>query len=83
MIYGRFGNPLTILRLGTIDDVQRLAGRKPDQRDRDAVASHSYLVCREEDGTESLYHQAYMRADGGSLEISKAMSELGIETEAP
>jgi len=76
MIYGRFHNPLTIVRIGTLDDVRKLDKRRPDKQDRAAVAAGSYVVCREEDGEERLYHQAFMRADGGSREIGEALDAL-------
>lgn len=76
MIYGRFGNPLKVLRMGTLDDVQKLDGRKPDKQDRAAIESGSYVVCSEEDGTERLYHQAFIRADGGAREIGAAIDAL-------
>lgn len=76
MIYGRFGDSVTIARVGTLDDVQRLDGRKPDKTDRDAVANGSYVVVRCEDGDELLYHQAFLRADGGSREITAAIEAL-------
>jgi hypothetical protein len=76
-IYGRSGEPVTIVRWGTLDDVQKLDGRKPDKTDRAAIANDSYLVVRfDDDGTEQLYHQAYLRADGGAQEIAVARDAL-------
>lgn len=77
MIYGRFGNPLTIVRMGTLDDVKTLDQRKPDKQDRAVVEAGGYVVVREEGGKERLYHQAYMRADGGAREIGEALEALG------
>lgn len=76
-IFGRFGDPLTVVRVASLDDVRPLSGRKPDKQDRSAIESGSYLVCRDEDGKELLYHQAFMRADGGSREIAAAIEALG------
>lgn len=83
MIYGRGGIPITIRRLGTLDDVKRLDGRKPDKIDRDAVKHGSYVVATWNDDPEKerLYHLAFLRADGGSLEISAAI-EAAMKPEA-
>lgn len=73
MIYGKFGDPLTIVRSAILEDVKRLADRKPDQQDRDALANGSYVVVRFDDGAERVYHQAFLRADGGIKEIEEAI----------
>ena len=75
-IYGRSGAPVTIVRWATLGDVQKLDGRKPDKTDRQAIANDSYLVVRFADGKEQLYHQAYLRADGGAQEIGVARDVL-------
>jgi hypothetical protein len=82
-IYGRTGDVVTIVRVGTLDDVQTLERRTPDKMDRDAIEFGSYLVVRQDDGKERLYHEAYLRADGGSLEIVKAVARLSQQTGAP
>ena len=69
MIYGRFGDKVTIQRLARIEDVRALDERKPDKADRDAIASDSYVVVSQDDGKLRLYHQAYLRADNGAVEI--------------
>lgn len=69
MIYGHSGR-VTIQRLAVLDDVKTLEGRKPDKIDREALRNNSYVVVSDEDGKLRLYHQAYLRADGGSREIS-------------
>lgn len=76
-IYARFGDEVTVVRYGTVDDVVKLDGRKPDKQDREAVANRSYVVVRFVDGKERLYHQAFLRADGGSLEITGALKGRG------
>jgi hypothetical protein len=82
MIYGRFHseefpNILTIERMGVIEDVKRLDGRKPDKVDREAVKLGSYVVVKECDGRnagkERLYHIGYLKADNGWTEISAAI----------
>lgn len=75
-IYGRSGEPVTIVRWGTLEDVQKLDGRKPDKTDREAIAHDSYLVVRFADGKEQLYHQAYLRADGAAQEIAAVRDAL-------
>lgn len=79
MIYGRGGDLITIVRVGTLQDVQKLDGRKPDKTDREAVKNGSYVVVRFEGGEERLYHQAFIRADGGSLEITRAIEALATQ----
>lgn len=74
MIYGRFGNPVTIRRLAILEDVKLLDKRTPDKADRQAIKQGSYVVICENDTHElRLYHLAYLRADGGSLEIADAI----------
>lgn len=75
MIYGRFGQPVTIVRIGTLQDVIDLDNRKPDQQDKEAVELGSYVVVK--DGEKlRLYHQAFLRADGGAKEIAKTIAGL-------
>lgn len=82
MIYGRWGGQVEPLRYGTLEDVKRLDGRKPDKIDRQNVENKCYVVCREVDtGREVLQGLAYMRADGGSREIMDALRAAGTETE--
>lgn len=79
MIYGRTGQPVTILRRAVLQDVERLDRRKPDKKDRAAIKSGSYVVVMHA-GKERLYHQAYLKADDGSYEITKTLE--GIDQEA-
>jgi hypothetical protein len=77
MIYGRFGDPVTIVRRGTLKDVEKLDGRKPDKQDREAIKSASYVVVLVlDDGRERLCHLAYLRADRGALEIGEALEKI-------
>lgn len=71
-IYGRTGQVVEIVRIGTIDDVKALDGRKADKQDRDAIKAGSYVVVSD-GGKERLYHLAFLRADGGSQEIAAAI----------
>ena len=76
MIYGRFGDQVEIVRTAVLSDVKRLEGRKPDRQDHDALENGSYVVVRSlDDKRERLYHQAYLRADGGAVEIGNALEE--------
>lgn len=76
-IYGRCGTPVEIVRWAIIDDVKHFEGRKPDKRDRDALANDSYLIVRYTDtGREALYHQAFLRADGAAPEIATVRDAL-------
>jgi hypothetical protein len=72
MIYGRCGQPVTIVRRAVLADVQKLDGRKPDSLDRRAIRNKSYVVV-DDGGKERLYALCYLRADGGSLEIADAI----------
>jgi hypothetical protein len=76
-IYGRAGQEVTIVRVGTLDDVRKLDGRRPDKQDREAVENGSYVVTRDADsGQERLHHLAFLRADGGSREVTEAIEAL-------
>ncbi len=83
-IYGRFHSPefenvVVVKRVAALDDVRKLDGRRPDKTDKKAVELGSYVVVEEKDGrgagTERLYHVAYLKADDGWNEISKAIEE--------
>jgi hypothetical protein len=70
MIYGRTGNPVTIQRLATIEDVKALDNRKPDKHDRDRIALGCYVVASDNGtGKLRLYDTVYMRATEGYKEI--------------
>jgi len=75
MIYGRGGDPVTIVRVATIGDVKTLDNRKPDKADREAIRCSSYMVVLLY-GVERLYHIGFLKADGGSREISAAIEAL-------
>lgn len=70
MIYGRFGNRVTIQRLAKLSDIKELDGRKPDKQDREALANDAYVVVSDDYNKLRLYHVGFLRADGGSVEIS-------------
>ncbi len=86
MIYGRFGELVELVRMGTLKDVTTLDNRTPDKQDREAVAQGSYVVTRtmrgghatgeEEIGQERLHHLAFLRADKGLSEIMDAIEAL-------
>lgn len=76
MIYGRFGDIVEILRTAVLADVGRLEGRTPDKADREAIENGSYVVVMSlDDRKERLYHQAYLRADGGAVTIGEAIEK--------
>jgi hypothetical protein len=80
MIYGRFGDSLTLVRKAVLADVKALDGRSPDAKDRQNLANGAYVVARAEDnGKEYLYHLAYLRADNGLAEIEDALNVLEKE----
>jgi hypothetical protein len=77
MIYGRFGNVVTILRKAVLSDVKTLDKRTPDKQDRDAIKQGSYVVVQDNNTKEPrLYHLAYLRADDGIREIDAAIAEV-------
>lgn len=77
MIYGRFGDPVEIVRRAVLADVRELDHRKPDKQDRDALAAGSYVVIRDLDsGALRLYHLAFLRADDGAREITAVIEVL-------
>lgn len=80
MIYGRCGQPVTIKRIAVLADVQKLDGRKPDKRDREALENGSYVVV-DDAGKERLYHQCFLRADDGAREIGKVIDALSADPE--
>ena len=74
MIYSRFGAPCIILGTASAEDFRRHERYRPNKQDREAIALGSYVVCLfPSDGKARLQHLAYLRADGGSLEIADAI----------
>ncbi len=87
-IYGAFHSTdhpeiLTMVRAGTLDDVKKLDGRRPDAADRVNVRAGSYVVVRNASGTERLYHVGRLKADGGWKEISEALEAIGVAEAGP
>jgi hypothetical protein len=83
MIYGRFGDTLTLVRRAVLADVKALDGRSPDAKDLQNLAHGTYVVARAEDnGKEYLYHLAYLHADNGLAEIETALDALEKEAGA-
>jgi hypothetical protein len=76
MIYGRFGDVVTIVRRGTLEDVKLLDNRQPDVVDRDCVRNSSYVVVKQDDGEERLYLLGYLKADNGIAEIQDALEKV-------
>lgn len=75
MIYGRFGDTVTIVRVATLEDVKVHHG-EPDKIDRDALEDGSYVIVKQDDGKERLYHLTYLRATRGYAEIADTISEI-------
>ena len=75
-IHNRIGSPVTIVRVATLVDVERLEYRRPDFSDRQHVAGGAYLVTRNAAGAEHLIHRMDLTADGGSREIADAVETL-------
>ena len=82
-IYGRFGDKVTIVRMGTLDDVRHMDKRRPDKIDREAIANGSYVVTKAEEGEGEmcLHHLAYLRADDGLPEIMREVRKVKGEGE--
>ncbi len=76
MIYGRWGQTVTIKRHATLADVRALEFRKPDKADKANLANGCYIIV-EDSGQERLYALAFLRADDGSVEITRAIEALG------
>ena len=76
MIYGRFGNVVTIERMAVLADVKVLDNRRADKHDKAALVAGSYVVVRGTDDKLRLYHLAFLRADGGSREITAAIEAV-------
>lgn len=74
--YGRTGDVVTIKRLATLEDIEMLEGRAPDTQDLEALENGAYVVVTQNDGTERLYHQAFLRATDGSVEIGQVVDAL-------
>lgn len=73
MIYSRFGEVITIVRVGTVEDVKTFEKRKPDKDDRHNVSIGNYVVVKFPDGREMLHSISYMKADDGFREIADAI----------
>lgn len=75
-VYGRTGDVVTINRLATIEDVEKHEGREADTQDLEALENGSYVIVTQDDGSERLYHQAFLRATNGSVEIGQVIDAL-------
>jgi hypothetical protein len=73
-IYARFGDPVTVLRYATKEDVLKL-DPPYDKEAKKNITNQSWVVIRFEDGREMISHLAYLRADGASAEIMKALQK--------
>lgn len=78
-VYGRTGDVVVIRRLAVLEDVKVLERREPDAQDLEALENGSYVVVVQDDGKERLYHQAFLRATDGSVEISKVLGAMRDE----
>jgi len=78
-IYARFGEPVTVLRYATPDDVRKL-DPPLDREAKKNLANKSWVVVKFDDDREMISHLAYLRADGGSREI---MASLEKDEEGP
>ncbi len=81
-VYGRTGDVVTLKRVAVEEDILKLEGRSLDTRDREALNSLSYVVVEQDDGTEGLYHLAFLRASGGSREIYDIFDDLVMKAVA-
>jgi len=75
-VYGRTGDVVTIKRLATIEDVEKLEGREVDTQDLEALENGSYVIVTQDDGSERMYHQAFLRATNGSVEIGQVIDAM-------
>lgn len=81
-VYGRTGDVVIIKRLASLEDIEKLEGRAPDAQDLEAMENGSYVVVTQDDGAERLYHQAFLRATNGSVEIGEVVDRLLAEQDA-
>jgi hypothetical protein len=83
-IYSRFGDPVIVVRMATVEDVKTFENRKPDKQDRERTKDGQRIICRylkgskgdELQGREFLADTAYLRADEGYREIMAAVRAL-------
>lgn len=75
-VYGRTGDVVTIKRLATLEDIEKLEGRNPDTQDLEALENGSYVVVTQDDGIDRLYHQAFLRATNGAAEIGAVIDAM-------
>ncbi len=78
MIYGRFGDPVELVRMAVWSDIRELEHRKGDAQDRKSIANKCYIVTRAVDnGYETIHHIGFLRADEGIQEIAAAVIAIG------
>lgn len=75
-VYGRTGDVVTIMRLASLEDVEKLEDRPADTQDLEALENGSYVVVTQDDGFERLYHQAFLRATDGAAEIGAVIDRM-------
>lgn len=72
-IYSRFGDVVTIERMGKIEDVREYDRRRPDKYDRHNVSIGNYVIIKFSNGKLQLASISYLRADDGFKEIAGEM----------
>lgn len=75
MIYGRWGQEVSIKRHAKLGDVYLLDERQPDDDDLFNLVNGCYVVV-EDGGKERLYALAFLRADGGSKEVHEEIERV-------
>lgn len=81
-VYGRTGDVITLKRIATLEDFPKFETRPLDARDREAFGNLSYVIAEQDDGTEALYHLAFVRASGGAKEIDDIFEDLVLKAVA-
>ena len=76
MIYGRFGDVVTIERMARLEDIRAFENRKPDAADRHNLSIGNYVITKAANGELRLASISYLRADDGFREIATRMREF-------
>ena len=72
MLTDRIGREFVSVRSATLEDIERLEKRSPQEHDRMSVQARAALIAFYADGREVLTYVSRVHADGGVEEIRQA-----------
>ena len=76
MIYSRWGDVVTIVRVATAEDYREMFGYAPDSTDQQHIQNKLSVVIKYPDDKLDVSLISFLRADEGLKEIQEAIERL-------